>query len=76
MSDLSDWMPGARFRLLDYGTVNSAFRSQLLAMGMTLGVVIRVVRIAPLGNPIQIDLRGVMLALRHEDLLALHWKKL
>ncbi len=76
MSTLDDWEPGDSFRLLDYGDINQAFRTRLLAMGMTLGVVVRVIRIAPLGDPIQIDLRGVLLALRREDLLALHWKKL
>lgn len=76
MRVLNDWQPGTCFRLLDYGTIPQAFRSRLLAMGMTLGVVIRVIRVAPLGNPIQIDLRGVMVALRSEDLLALEWIKL
>ncbi|MBP6917645.1 MAG: FeoA domain-containing protein [Legionellaceae bacterium] len=76
MRDLDDWRPGASFCLLDYGAIDQAFRGRLLAMGMTLGVVVRVIRIAPFGNPIQIDLRGVMLALRREDLQALHWKKL
>ena len=76
MSILDDWQPGACFRLLNYGASTQSFRTRLLAMGMTLGVIIRVIRVAPLGNPIQIDLRGVMVALRHEDLLALQWKKL
>ncbi|MCR9192637.1 MAG: FeoA domain-containing protein [Gammaproteobacteria bacterium] len=76
MSQADDWVPGDQMRLLDYGTIDTAFRRQLLAMGMTVGVVIQIVRIAPLGSPIQIDLRGVMTALRREDLLALHWKKL
>ncbi len=76
MRALNDWQPGACFRLLDYGTISQAFRGRLLAMGMTLGVVIRVIRVAPLGDPIQIDLRGVMVALRGEDLLALEWIKL
>lgn len=76
MAISNDWAPGDQFCLLDYGTIDRLFRSQLLAMGMTIGVVIRVVRIAPLKSPIQIDVRGVMMALRREDLLALHWKKL
>ncbi|HVT62318.1 MAG TPA: FeoA domain-containing protein [Legionellaceae bacterium] len=76
MSRVENWAPGDQFRLLDYGSTEKTFRSQLLAMGMTLGAIIRVVRIAPLGNPIQIDLRGVMLALQREDLVAMHWKKI
>ena len=76
MSTLDDWQPGARFRLLDYGVIQPAFRSQLLAMGLTLGVVVQVIRIAPLGDPIQMEVRGVLVALRRADLQALHWKKL
>ncbi|MCX7091202.1 MAG: FeoA domain-containing protein [Legionellales bacterium] len=76
MHTLDDWQPGDRFRLLDYGVIHQLFRTRLLAMGMTVGVEVQVIRIAPLGDPIQIDLRGVSLALRREDLLALHWKKL
>ena len=76
MRYLDDWQPNAQFRLLDYGTVAPSFRGQLLAIGLTPGVIVRVIRIAPLGDPIQIDLRGVMLALRRKDLQILHWKKL
>ena len=76
MHTLDDWQPGDRFRLLDYGVIHPLFRTRLLALGMTVGVEVQVIRIAPLGDPIQIDLRGVSLALRREDLLALHWKKL
>lgn len=76
MRDSDDWQPGARLHLLDYGAIDHEFRSRLLAMGMTLGVEVHVIRAAPLGDPIQIDLRGVMLVLRRDDLQALHWKKL
>ena len=76
MHNVDNWQPGGCFRLLDYGTTEPAFRGRLLAMGMIVGAEIRVIRIAPFGNPIQIDLHGVMLALRREDLQALHWKKL
>ncbi len=54
MSLPDEWMPGDQLRLLDYGTIDKAFRRQLLAMGMTLGAVIRVVRIAPLLSLIHI----------------------
>lgn len=76
MRDLDDWRPNTQFRLLDYGAIAPSFRAQLLAVGLTPGVVVRVIRAAPLGNPIQVDLRGAMLALRCEDLQVLHWKKL
>lgn len=76
MRNWDDWQPGTYLRLVDYGEIDRAFRGRLLAMGMTRGAIIRVIRVAPLGNPIQIALRGVMLALRFEDLQTLHWKRI
>lgn len=76
MRNWDDWQPGTCLRLVDYGEIDRAFRGRLLAMGMTRGAIIRVIRVAPLGNPIQIALRGVMLALRFEDLQTLHWRRI
>ena len=42
--------------------------SQRLAeMGFTFGQVVRVVRFAPLGDPMQIRIRGFNVALRHNE---------
>lgn len=42
----------------------SPFRRKLLAMGITPGCKVTVVRIAPLGDPIEIKIRGFFLCLR------------
>jgi len=42
-------------------------KNRLLDMGLTLGTKIRVTRIAPLGDPIEIELRGYRIALRKGD---------
>lgn len=68
-----NWLPGTYLRLRDHGQIDKDYRAHLLSLGLTQGVVIKVIRKAPLGNPIQIELRGVMLALRREDLDALNW---
>ncbi len=40
---------------------------RLLEMGITLGVTIEVVRFAPLGDPINIKVRGYHLSLRRKE---------
>ncbi len=44
-----------------------ALRLRFLDMGMTPGTQVRVQKVAPMGNPIQILLRGYELTLRTED---------
>jgi ferrous iron transport protein A len=44
-----------------------AYRSRLLAMGLTPGTVFQVSRMAPLGDPIEIILRGYALSLRKAE---------
>jgi len=45
----------------------AAIRQRLLDMGVTRGTVVRVDRTAPLGDPIQICVKGYCLALRKEE---------
>ncbi len=47
------------------------FRRKLLAMGMTPGCQLTVMRIAPLGDPIEINLRGFLLCLRRHEAAAI-----
>lgn len=42
-------------------------RRRLLELGLLRGTPVRVVRIAPLGDPIQLEVRGGSLSIRHED---------
>lgn len=41
--------------------------SRLLEMGLTTGTSLRVVRHAPLGDPIEVELRGYRLTLRRDE---------
>ena len=47
------------------------FRKKLLAMGMTPGCKLTVMQIAPLGDPIEINLRGFLLCLRRREAAAI-----
>ena len=44
-----------------------AYRKKLLAMGITPGTPFRVVRVAPLGDPVEIKIRGYLVSLRREE---------
>ena len=44
-----------------------ALKRRIMDMGITKGVVIKVVKVAPLGDPIEINVRGYELSLRKAD---------
>lgn len=46
---------------------NGAIRRRIMDMGITRGVEVTVVKVAPLGDPIQLTVRGYDLTLRKED---------
>lgn len=48
-------------------TDNAQYRNKLLAMGITPGCKVNIVRTAPLGDPIQITIRGFQLCLRKTE---------
>jgi ferrous iron transport protein A len=46
------------------------YRAKLLAMGLTKGVKLQVTRVAPLGDPLEISVRGFSLSLRKAEAAA------
>lgn len=60
------------YRIAGYtGTINPVWRQKLLAMGMIPGAFIDVIRVAPMGDPVQIRTRRISLAVRQQDLAAI-----
>lgn len=47
------------------------YRAKLLAMGLTKGAKLKVTRVAPLGDPLEISIRGFSLSLRREEARAI-----
>ncbi|MBA3660797.1 MAG: ferrous iron transport protein A [Gammaproteobacteria bacterium] len=45
----------------------SCYRKRLIAMGLIPGTEITLTRIAPLGDPIEVKVRGFMLTLRKDE---------
>ena len=44
-----------------------AIKRRIMDMGITKGVVIKVVKVAPLGDPLEINVRGYEVSLRKAD---------
>lgn len=44
-----------------------AVRRRIMDMGITKGVTLKVCKVAPLGDPIEITVRGYQLSLRKDD---------
>ncbi len=63
--------PGDRARVDGFGPMPEYYRNRLLSMGLTPGTEFTVVRNAPLGDPVQITLRGFRLSLRRAEAAAL-----
>jgi len=61
---LGDLSVGEKGRVLGFSPGSRAYRSRLLAMGLTPGTEFAVVRYAPLGDPVEIRVRGFALSLR------------
>jgi len=65
-SSVAQLLPGqtARIRAVEG---EESTRHRLLEMGLTAGTPVRVVCTAPLGDPLQIDIRGYRLGLRRTE---------
>jgi ferrous iron transport protein A len=67
MVHITELEQGSTARLLDFGLTDAHYRRRLLSLGVTRGVEFVVVRKAPLGCPMQIEVRGTSLTLRLEE---------
>ncbi len=72
MLSLSKLKVGDQAKIIGYAKKDKALRKKLLAMGLLKGTKIKVIRTAPLGDPVEIELRGFQLSLRKEEAQALN----
>ena len=76
MLAIADLRQGERARLVSFGQTDALSRRTLLSLGVTCGVDIHVVRVAPLGCPVHVEVRGTSLALRKEEARHLLWERI
>ncbi len=54
-------------KVMGFDKGNKGYRKKLLAMGLTPGTSFTVTRYAPLGDPVEIKVRGFALSLRKDE---------
>ncbi|HAT8178888.1 TPA: ferrous iron transport protein A [Legionella pneumophila] len=64
---ISELKQGDKVRLVSFGATDMQYRRRLLSLGITCGVEFSLVRMAPLGCPVQIEVRGTSLTLRKDE---------
>ena len=66
--NLASLKVGEKAKVLKLNITNKEIKRHLLDMGITRGVEIKIKKIAPMGDPIDIELRGYELCIRKSDL--------
>jgi ferrous iron transport protein A len=73
MPDLATLPPGTAIRITGY-LAESDYTAHLQRLGLVPGTQATIVRRAPLGNPMELRLRGFSLAMRPEEASALEFE--
>ena len=68
---LRDLTVGSQGRVTGYEQGSASYRQKLLAMGLTTGTEFTLTRQAPLGDPVELLVRGFQLSLRKAEADAL-----
>lgn len=63
---LEDLKPGQEGKVVSLGE-KGPVRRRLMDMGITPGVEIKVIKVAPLGDPVEVNVRGYELSLRKAE---------
>ncbi len=76
MLSLKSLVRGDLAKIVGFKPSGKAYRKKLLAMGLTPGTEFSVTRFAPMGDPVEIKLRGFSLTLRKDEADVLQIEKL
>ena len=63
-------------KIIGFGKEHPENRRRLLTLGATPGTTFEVVRIAPLGDPIEIRVRGSFISVRRDEAMLVEVEKL
>jgi len=72
---LSGLLPGQRGQIVAVQLAD-AQKGRILEMGLTVGATVEVVRFAPLGDPMELKVRGAHISLRKADACGLRVRRL
>lgn len=73
---LRDLAVGDRARVAGFTHGGDGYRRKLLSMGLTPGVEVAVTRVAPMGDPVEIRVRGFALSVRRDEAAVVSVEKL
>ena len=73
---LAELKAGEMAEITGYTLGNAAYRAKLLALGLTRGQQLKVINVAPLGDPFELAVRGYHLSLRRDEVKVIKVKKL
>ncbi|MGH4038328.1 MAG: FeoA family protein [Sphaerochaeta sp.] len=71
MKNLLDLSIGESGKVLSFEN-QGVVRKRLLDMGITTGVQVKLIKVAPMGDPLEIELRGYNLSLRKSEAKAIN----
>ena len=67
MKKLGELKVGEKAKIKYLNITNKEIRRHLLDMGLTVGTIVSIKKVAPMGDPIDISLRGYELCIRKAD---------
>lgn len=73
---LKDMHSGDKGRIVSYNPGLPEYRRRLLAFGVLPNTAFEVTRVAPLGDPVEIKVRGSYISVRKEEIKILNVEKL
>lgn len=73
---MAELKTGEMAEITGYALGNAVYRAKLLALGLTRGTQIKIVNVAPLGDPFEIAVRGYHLSLRRDEVGVIKVKKI
>ncbi len=76
MPCIAELSRGEQARVVGFAEGSKGYRSKLLAMGLIPGTEFILKRIAPLGCPVELSVRGYSLSLRKNEASLLHIERL
>jgi len=72
----TDLAVGDHARVLSYHGLADSYRKKLMSMGLIPGTCFNLERVAPLGDPVEINVRGFRLSLRRIEAAGLQVERL
>lgn len=69
VTKLGELKVGQKGKILALNIANKPIRRHLLDMGLTVGTIVEIKKIAPMGDPIDLSLRSYELCIRKADLM-------